>query len=1110
MSIQQEGENSLFEVCQPRSDVIEGTLEEEQFAANLATVAHEPQEAAPVYRDATEFFDTTYPTEGLTTLLSNLSGRFLAAADRETHGYKSSILCLDTTFGGGKTHDLIASYHLANSPANIENLSKFVNKDELASEYLDAVSDGLKANSAVFVGGHVDARSARSSRTDPNAPDTNTMWGEIAYQLFGLDGYRQIEDYDRDRQAPGQNTLKDLLELSDQPSVVLIDEIAEYLEDASTLEVGGATLASQTVSFMKSLLETAAQADSLTVIYSIADSAFKEEAEEVRALVGELDAVVQRQQKVVTPTGETEVGAVLQHRLFDEIDTDVAASVAEQYFHFYDEAPRQFPQEVSEDSYRSKLEREYPFHPTVIETLTEKIDTIPDFQRTRGALKLLGRAIHYLWNHQPDEYDRHFLRLYDLTPADDAPDGSIRATLNESLFEFVDLSAAVTADIYTRDGTAHAQQEDQKWTEKGIPALGTHITTTVLWNSLAFGERASGIARRGLNEAVGHPDISFDHYNNALKNLGGDDMNVACYYLYDEDQIRFKAEPNLIRIIDQRIQNTSEPQARSRFEARLEREVPKQGGGGFAVEMFPEEPADMKDRATSPTLGVMHSLTAPVETVRGEETEVPDKIQQLYEKTASKHGGKIQSRSHKNYVLFLAPDSELQENAIDQATRLEAIEDLRDDSQQTADLSDEQLQELGEREDEARGLLGESIRNVYRHLFYVGDDGLTHVTITSVDAGGGTKLVDAVRTTMEDMNRIIRDDDQPKGKVWFEQKLWQSQKVRMTTGALEAQFARKPGLPFLLSTKPLRKTIARMVSDHGYAYWDSETGTAYWNAQSQPENWNHDRPLPDSPDVTTSITDSQIKIGEEYELFESIDALLEQHGDEIEPPKATECGNCGAELPENSPHSLCEECRSKPATCSECGTTVEGTTKSDEPIKCEECQRTGSKPWNKSTGSMSAKRAFSEVRSHAVSQAGGNSTPGVSSLIIDVEGDEPFKHGSFVAQRSPVKSRSENVTVDLTYKSRANMGNGDANFNADFNGPLEAFTTLNQSPEGFSGRAGGKKRIELKFKWQVNKPEAITDEEDDILAELGDELGGTNITVRAQAKGPSDVEEDKG
>lgn len=156
---------------------------------------------------------------------------------------------------------------------------------------------------------------------------------------------------------------------------------------------------------------------------------------------------------------------------------------------------------------------------------------------------------------------------------------------------------------------------------------------------------------------------------------------------------------------------------------------------------------------------------------------------------------------------------------------------------------------------------------------------------------------------------------------------------------------------------------------------------------------------------------------------------------------------------------------------------------------------------------MSAKRAFSEIRSHAVSQAGSDSTPGVLSLIIEIEGDEPFKHGSFVAQRSPLKSRSEDITVDLEYRSRANLGDGDANFSADFTGPLGAFTTLNQSPEGFSGRAGGEKRIELKFKWQVDKPEAITDTENDILAQLGDELDGTNITVRAQAKGPSNIEE---
>jgi hypothetical protein len=297
-----------------------------------------------------------------------------------------------------------------------------------------------------------------------------------------------------------------------------------------------------------------------------------------------------------------------------------------------------------------------------------------------------------------------------------------------------------------------------------------------------------------------------------------------------------------------------------------------------------------------------------------------------------------------------------------------------------------------------------------------------------------------------------------------------------------------------------------MVSDHGYAYWDNKTGTAYWNAQSQPKNWGHDRPLPDSPDVRTSISDSHVKIGEEYELFESIDALLNLHEDEIEPPRATECDDCGAELPENSVHSLCEDCRTKPATCRECGKTIEGTTKSDEPITCEDCRTSGPEPWSKSTGSMSAKRAISEIRSHAVSQARSDSKPGVSSLMLEIEGDEPIKHGAFVAQQPSVKSRGEDVTVDLEYKSRANLGSGDANFSVDFNGPLEAFTTLDQNPEGFSDRAGGERRIELKFKWEVDEPESITNAENDILAELGNDLDETNVTVRAQAEGPSEVE----
>jgi hypothetical protein len=1088
----------LFEACVPRDDVLDGTLQEDQFAASLATVAHASEEAAPVYRDASEFFDMTYPTDGLRTLLSNLAGRFLAAAGHDSGGYSSSILCLDTRFGGGKTHDLIASYHLAATPTEIDNLDRHLadGADGTGNAYIEAVKRDLSVDTAVFVGGHIDARNARSDRTDPNAPNTRTMWGEIAYQLYGLDGYEYVKEYDQDRNAPGGNTLKGLFDLGDGPALILIDEIAAYLEAASAVEVGNATLASQTLSFVLSLLETASEVDEVTVVYSIADTAFEEEAEEVRTLIDELNQIGRRQHKTVTPTSENEVGQVLQHRLFKNIERDQAETLAESYFQYYAGSDRQFPQEATDASYVDRLEREFPFHPTVIDTLTEKIDTIPKFQRTRGALKLLGRAVYYLWNHQPNNYDRHWIRLHDLTPADNAPDGSIDSTLRETLFEFVDLSSAVTADIFSDDGTAHAQLEDRKWVEKGIPPLGSHLTTTVLWHSLAYGEQATGLTRAEMNAALGHPDIRFDNYDSALEALSGGDMNVACYYLYDEERVRFKSDPNLIRIIDQRVDNTPDAQARNRFESRLENS--EIGTGGFKTAVFPESPADLPDKVSKPQLAVMHMDTAPVSDGG---SEIPEKIQTLYQKSASKHGGETQSRVYKNYVLFLAPDKERTHGAIDEARQLEAIEALLDDSQQTADLSNEQIEELRERRDRTHGLLGELVRGVYRHLYYVDRDGLKHLAINATEANGGTTLVNAVEETLDD--RLIRADAGPKGIVFFKQRLWQQTQDSMTTEQLVTQFAKKPGLPYLLNTKPLRKTIAKMVDDAGYTYWDStagENGLAYWDGDEDdhPENWRKANPLSGSPDVHTSIRDSDVKIGDEYVVYSDVNALLDVHHDIIRPPETeeTKCAEPRCEVAVDEEGEYCSQHEPDGFECSNCGKTVASQSELNPRGLCTECAQP--QDWEQSTSVMAASRAFNEVRTHALGKSSSGSDPGIDRITIQVGGDDQLSKGSFIAQRQAFKDRADNVSVRMRYKTESSTG---ASYQADFTGGIDEFSRVTNQPDPFDGAS----LVELKFRVDLNDPEPITNAEDDLLAELREELGSTNIDVKVQGRGPVEV-----
>ena len=1068
----------LFDACTPRADVLDGTLQEDQFAASLATVAHSPDDAAPVYRDAAEFYEMTYPTDGLRTLLSNLTGRFLAGGGYDGGSYSSSILCLDTRFGGGKTHDLIASYHLATNPTAVDDLGGHLldGDGELATSYIDAAEDSLGVDTAVFVGGHVDARNARSDRSDPNAPNTRTMWGELAYQLYGLDGYEKLKEYDQERQAPGGNTLKDLFELGDGPALILVDEIAAYLEAASGVEVGNATLASQTLSFILSLLETASEVENVTIVYSIADTAFEEEAEEVRSLTNELNQIGRRQHKTITPTDETEVGQVLQHRLFEEIDDEAATQAAESYFQFYTDSDRQFPQDATDASYVSRLTREYPFHPSIVRALTEKIDTIPNFQRTRGALKLLARAVFYLWNHQPEHYDRHFVRLYDLTPGDDDPGGSIQSTLHESLFEFVELGPAVSADIYSEDGTAHAQLEDRKWTEKGIPTLGSHLTTTILWHSLAYGEQATGLSRAELNEALGHPSISFDHYDSALSDLAGDDMNVACYYLYDEERVRFKSDPNLIRIIDQRVDNTPDAQARSRFEGRLESEI---GTGGFKTVVFPESAADVEDNAAEPQLSIMHIDTAPVSD--GGDA-IPEKIQTLYQKTASSHGGQVENRVYKNYVLFLAPDQERIRSAIDEARRLEAIEDLLDDSQQTADLSTEQIEELRERRDQAHGLLGELVRGVYRHLYYVDRDGLTHITIGATEANGGTTLVDAVQQTMED--RIIKRDAGPNGQAFFKQKLWQRTQTSMTTEQLATQFAKKPGLPYILSHKPVRETIAKMVTEAGYVYWDGEDDIAYWagDEDDEPEGWSHAVPLANSPDIRTGVRDSDITIGDDFVVYESVKAFLDVHAGDLEVPESDE--EDGSDVDDDGDED--EDTSTGGSGSSGRQGRLGGGGGISEP-----------QTWEFTSDMASAKRALTETRNHAIAQAS-ESDPGISEVTVEVGGEDKLSKGSFIAGRQALKDRAANVSVRMTYKTREEFNTGDATYESKFTGALEAFSRVTNQPDPF----GDAEKVTLKFRIQFDDPESITDAGEDVLAELQDALEDTNIDVKVHASGP--------
>lgn len=868
---------SIFDECTPREDVLIGELAEDQFAASLADVAHS-DEAPKAYAEPQQFFSKTYATDGLKGLLDRLVTRFVSFEENDYSG-TNGVLRLDTSFGGGKTHNQIAAYHVAEQPGAVPELTEFVTDESTAADYAEAAAIGLDANTAVFVGTHVDATAARCDYTDPNAPETNTMWGEIAYQLFGQEGYEFLRENDEKQSPPGSKKLERLFNRHDNPSLVLIDEIAAYLEQTAAVEVGDSTLAKQTNTFLMSLLSATQNSDQLTVVLSIADTAFHDRAEDIRGLIAEtisdFNSITDRTEGSITPTEDEEVASVLAHRLFEDVPQDARDTTSDAYASFYRADKESFPEHTNSDEYQEQLADSYPIHPTVIDTLTEELDALPSFQKTRGALQLLSRGVYQLWNSKDKKSERHYVRLFDLHPSD----ADVRSTLLR-LFGSVDMDfePAIKNDIYSDDGTSHAEREDRKWTTKGHPPLGTNLTTTILWKSIVKGAEGRGTTRRPIRHAVGHLDVEITHYDDALTNILGGGRQSACFFLHGDsgEKIQFKSEANLTKTIDSVVDRLKEGLARRHLKEALESAL---GEGALNVIVGPEQPHIIPDVPDQVHLCVMDFDTVGVH----DPEDVPNVIRELHQNTASSSGGRNSPRIYKNNVVFLAATENAITDAKRTAQRVAAIKHIQNNLGEEFDLNDRQQDELTERLQEAKGTLDQDIKKSYTHLFYPSNDGLTHRRITT-----DSTLHQAVVDKLGESRKIIPEGEGAYGSKWFDKTLWNKGADSMTTQEIEHQLGKRPNAEILLSPIPLRKTIARLVSENKYAYWDGEANIGYFSENTTLQG--HSNNLSDATNLQTGLNYGDVKLARSHHVYTSLERLVEEV--DVEWDTKITCSDC--------------------------------------------------------------------------------------------------------------------------------------------------------------------------------------------------------------------------
>ncbi|SCG15501.1 Predicted ATPase, AAA+ superfamily [Micromonospora echinofusca] len=788
---------TLLSALAPRKDVLVGTLTESRFAAGLEDVI--AGRAADAYAEPSKFFAQTYPSEGLRTLLNEALGRLLG-----TRPDAASVLRLETAFGGGKTHNLIALYHAARGRLTAELVPSFMDPAVLAG-------DSAEPAVAAFVG------TTAGASTFPGIAGVaaSTPWGYLALQIAGTDGYEIVRQDDETLSAPGSDQLKRVF--GGRPVLILIDEIARYLSSAAARKVGDSTLAKQTLAFLMALLEAADSSERVVVVITTAGEAdaFAGDTEAVSAALKEVSSLLARKELVLRASGEADLPKILARRLFE---TDIEhlperLAIASKYADAADAAHAaglDLPTDMLGARFAKEIEAAFPFHPDLIRVLDKRLSTIPNFQRTRGALRLLARAVRRIWD---AGQDLDLIHLHHIDLSDQVLAEELSSRIDRPLYEPV-----IRVDIAQQSGGApsHADEVDARM---GTP-YGRRLATAAYLFSLT--RDVPGVPASLLYGAILAPG---DDQNLIAKALDG--LENTCWYLHaDVRGYRFSTEASLVRLIQEAEDKISGGKVRERATKILSEQYKD---SALKVRRAWED-AKVPDNSEDAYLVVYHWDDFGDAKGVDPAKRVPQKIVDTYERAPA--GG---VREFRNRLVFLAPNAQLHEPMLKAVRRLMALEQLKTTPELLASLGEDKRGEVAKQSSEALGLARVAVCNHVNVLYVPDKKGLESTVLTTVTSASLLpNQTDAVIASLDAMDKLLRDGSKPLDPAWVGTKLGAQFNTAQPTMELARAFARRPDLKLVLDREKLVNLLVAGVRNGVWEYQAPDGGPAGWSTKTRP------------------------------------------------------------------------------------------------------------------------------------------------------------------------------------------------------------------------------------------------------------------------------------
>ncbi|RME04985.1 MAG: ATP-binding protein [Planctomycetota bacterium] len=533
---------AFTQIARPHDDVVDGRLTMDVFAADLWQVAS--GQAPAEYQDADLFFKRTYTTEGLKNILDIAKARLEGRSG-------DSILQLQTPFGGGKTHTLIALYHSARGLEGEEGWGAKV-----------VVLDGTTFN-----------------------PRERRLWEELERQLRG-----KVE-MTRGDTAPGKEALVRLLsglwgkgkrKGRCVPVLILMDEVLEYITKAAGVRVGDSNLAAQTFAFLQELTGAVSTVGHALLVLTLPSSTLEHYDANAEKMFYQLQKITGRMERIYTPVRDEEIEYVVRARLFQEVDEGGVREVVDEFVKYARREELLSREEMLE--YRERFLRSYPFKPDVIDVLYKRWGSFPTFQRTRGVLRILSLVVHRLLGRGIP-----FIRLGDF----DLRDMELRRELIKYIGQEWD--SIIAQDIVDK-GSGAERVNRLLGTSYEPYRLGSVVSTTIFM--MSFSGRGDGggsaVAEAALASSVRELKLSAGlvYFSSTVIDTAISSLREKLFYLSDEG-LFFSNVPNLNRILILREENVTDGEIYEERREVIRRHIARESR--FRVYLHPEFPKDIAD-----------------------------------------------------------------------------------------------------------------------------------------------------------------------------------------------------------------------------------------------------------------------------------------------------------------------------------------------------------------------------------------------------------------------------------------------------------------------------------------------------------------------------------